>query len=87
MSLTMLAFVVVATARALRENPQLNARVLDDAYVVLHDINIGVAVDSPDGLVVPVVRRADELGRPRASCARSTTWPSAPARARSRSTT
>jgi pyruvate/2-oxoglutarate dehydrogenase complex dihydrolipoamide acyltransferase (E2) component len=62
MSLTMLAFVVVATARALRENSQLNARVLDDAYVVLHDINVGVAVDSPDGLVVPVVRRADELG-------------------------
>lgn len=62
MSLTMLAFVVVATARALRENPSLNARVLDDAYAVLHDINIGVAVDSPDGLVVPVVRRADELG-------------------------
>lgn len=62
MSLTMLAFVVVATARALRENPQLNARVLDDAYVVLHDVNIGVAVDSPDGLVAPVVRRADELG-------------------------
>jgi 2-oxoglutarate dehydrogenase E2 component (dihydrolipoamide succinyltransferase) len=62
MSLTMLAFVVVATARALRENPSLNSRVTDDAYVVLHDINIGVAVDSPDGLVVPVVRRADELG-------------------------
>jgi 2-oxoglutarate dehydrogenase E2 component (dihydrolipoamide succinyltransferase) len=62
MSLTMLAFVVVAVARALRENPQLNARVLDDAYVLLHDVNIGVAVDSPDGLVAPVVRRADELG-------------------------
>jgi 2-oxoglutarate dehydrogenase E2 component (dihydrolipoamide succinyltransferase) len=62
MSLTMLAFVVVAVARSLRENPQLNARVLDDAYVVLHDVNIGVAVDSPDGLVAPVVRRADELG-------------------------
>ncbi len=62
MSLTMLAFVVVATARALHENPQVNARVLDDAYVVLRDVNIGVAVDSPDGLVVPVVRRADELG-------------------------
>jgi 2-oxoglutarate dehydrogenase E2 component (dihydrolipoamide succinyltransferase) len=62
MSLTMLAFVVVAVARALRENPQLNARVLDDAYVVLHDVNIGVAVDSPEGLVAPVVRRADELG-------------------------
>jgi 2-oxoglutarate dehydrogenase E2 component (dihydrolipoamide succinyltransferase) len=62
MSLTMLAFVVVATARALRENPTMNARVIDDAYALLHDINIGVAVDSPDGLVVPVVRRADELG-------------------------
>ncbi len=62
MSLTMLAFVVVATARALHENPSLNARVLDDAYVVIHDVNVGVAVDSPDGLVVPVVRRADELG-------------------------
>jgi 2-oxoglutarate dehydrogenase E2 component (dihydrolipoamide succinyltransferase) len=62
MSLTMLAFAVVATARALRENPQVNSRVLDDSYVVLQDINVGVAVDSPDGLVVPVVRRADELG-------------------------
>ncbi len=61
-SLTMLAFATVATARALRENPGLNARVLDDAYVVFKDINIGVAVDSPDGLVVPVIRRADELG-------------------------
>jgi 2-oxoglutarate dehydrogenase E2 component (dihydrolipoamide succinyltransferase) len=62
MGLTMLAFVVVATAHALRENLALNARVLDDAYVLLRDINLGVAVDSPDGLVVPVVRRADELG-------------------------
>jgi 2-oxoglutarate dehydrogenase E2 component (dihydrolipoamide succinyltransferase) len=61
-ALTMLAFVVVAAARSLRENPQLNARVLDDAYVVLKDVNLGVAVDSPEGLVVPVVRRADELG-------------------------
>lgn len=62
MSLTMLAFVVVATAHALRENLALNARVLDDAYVIMRDINVGVAVDSPEGLVVPVVRRADELG-------------------------
>ncbi len=62
MSLTMLAFLVVAAARAIRENPAMNSRVLDDAYVIHKDINIGVAVDSPDGLVVPVVRRADELG-------------------------
>jgi 2-oxoglutarate dehydrogenase E2 component (dihydrolipoamide succinyltransferase) len=62
MSLTMLAFVVVAVARAIRENPTVNARVLDDSFVVFKDVNIGVAVDSPDGLVVPIVRRADELG-------------------------
>lgn len=62
MSLTMLAFVVVAVARAIRENPTINARVLDDSFVIFKDVNIGVAVDSPDGLVVPVVRRADELG-------------------------
>jgi 2-oxoglutarate dehydrogenase E2 component (dihydrolipoamide succinyltransferase) len=61
-ALTMLSFAVVATARALREHPDLNARVIDDAYVILKDVNVGVAVDSPDGLVVPVVRRADELG-------------------------
>ena len=61
-SLTMLAFVVAATARALRENPNVNARVLDDSFVMFKDVNLGVAVDSPDGLVVPVVRRADELG-------------------------
>ncbi len=62
LSLTMLAFAVVTTARALRENPQMNTRVLDEAFVVLQDINVGVAVDSPEGLVVPVIRRADELG-------------------------
>ncbi len=62
LSLTMLAFAVVATAKALRETPSINARVLDDSYVLFKDVNIGVAVDSPDGLVVPVVRRADELG-------------------------
>jgi 2-oxoglutarate dehydrogenase E2 component (dihydrolipoamide succinyltransferase) len=60
-SLTMLSFVCAATVRALREFPALNARVLDDAYVVLQDINLGVAVDAPDGLVVPNVKRADEL--------------------------
>ena len=61
-ALTMLAFVAVAAGKALRENLALNARVLDDSYVIFGDVNLGVAVDSPDGLVVPVIRRADELG-------------------------
>ncbi len=42
-----------ATVKALREFRELNARVLDDAYVLLRDVNLGVAVDTPDGLVVP----------------------------------
>lgn len=60
-SLTYLAFTLAATARALREFPELNARVLDDAYVKLRDVNLGIAVDTPEGLVVPVIRNADEL--------------------------
>lgn len=60
-SLTFLAFIMAAVARALRENPVLNARVLDDAYVKLRDINLGLAVETPGGLIVPVIRNADEL--------------------------
>jgi 2-oxoglutarate dehydrogenase E2 component (dihydrolipoamide succinyltransferase) len=61
LNLTFLAFAVAATARALREFPELNARVLDDAFVKLAEINIGIAVDTDEGLVVPVVHNADEL--------------------------
>jgi 2-oxoglutarate dehydrogenase E2 component (dihydrolipoamide succinyltransferase) len=60
-SLSYLAFVCAATVRALREFKELNARVLDDAYVLLRDINLGVAVDTPEGLVVPVIKNADSL--------------------------
>lgn len=61
LSLTYLAFVVAATARALREFPELNARVLDDAFVKLKHLHIGIAVDTDAGLVVPVIKNADEL--------------------------
>jgi 2-oxoglutarate dehydrogenase E2 component (dihydrolipoamide succinyltransferase) len=59
--LTYLAFVCAATVQALREHRDLNARVLDDAYAILADVNLGVAVDTPDGLVVPVIKNADTL--------------------------
>jgi len=59
--LTYLAFALAATARALREFPDLNSRVLDDAYVKLAEVNLGVAVDTDKGLVVPVIRNADDL--------------------------
>ncbi|MFN8224838.1 MAG: dihydrolipoamide acetyltransferase family protein [Gaiellales bacterium] len=55
------AIVVELIAGALREHPLLNARVAGDEIEVLADLNIGVAVDTPDGLLVPVVHRADTL--------------------------
>jgi 2-oxoglutarate dehydrogenase E2 component (dihydrolipoamide succinyltransferase) len=60
-NLTFLSFICAAVARSLRENRGVNARVLDDAFVLLRDINLGIAVDTPEGLVVPVVKNADEL--------------------------
>jgi 2-oxoglutarate dehydrogenase E2 component (dihydrolipoamide succinyltransferase) len=61
LGLTYLAFAIAATARALREFPELNARVLDDAFVKLGEVNVGIAVDTDQGLVVPVIRNTDEL--------------------------
>jgi 2-oxoglutarate dehydrogenase E2 component (dihydrolipoamide succinyltransferase) len=61
LGLTYLAFAIAATARALREFPELNSRVLDDAFVKLAEVNVGIAVDTDQGLVVPVIRNTDEL--------------------------
>ena len=61
LSLTFLAFVCAAAIKALRENPEMNARVLDSSYVVLKDIHLGVAVDTPGGLIVPSIKQADQL--------------------------
>jgi len=60
-SLTFLAFVCAAVVKALREHPEVNARVLEGSYVVLKDIHLGVAVDTPGGLIVPSIKQADQL--------------------------
>lgn len=60
-SLTFLSFVCAATVRALHEHPEFNARVLENSYVILRDVNLGVAVDTPGGLIVPSIKHADEL--------------------------
>jgi 2-oxoglutarate dehydrogenase E2 component (dihydrolipoamide succinyltransferase) len=59
--LTFLAFICAATVKALRKFPTINARVLDGSYVVLRDLNLGVAVDTPGGLIVPNIKHADQL--------------------------
>jgi pyruvate/2-oxoglutarate dehydrogenase complex dihydrolipoamide acyltransferase (E2) component len=51
--------ILRAVALTLREHPRLNARVIEGAVEVLGDINLGLAVNLADGLVVPVLRHAD----------------------------
>ena len=56
--------VVKATALALKQHPQVNSRWYDDKIVQHHHVHMGVAVAVEDGLVVPVVKFADELALP-----------------------
>jgi pyruvate/2-oxoglutarate dehydrogenase complex dihydrolipoamide acyltransferase (E2) component len=57
---SLLASVVKACADLLREFPELNARLEGDEIVYLERYDIGVAVQTEQGLVVPVVRACDE---------------------------
>jgi len=56
--------VVKAVALALKKHPQVNSQWFDDRMQLNHHVHIGVAVAVSDGLVVPVVRFADELPLP-----------------------
>src|SRR5207302_3418564 len=53
-------FVIRAAALALRHHPNVNASWGDDAITQHGEIHIGVAVSTPEGLITPVVRNADE---------------------------
>ena len=55
------AFVVWAIAHLLPDYPMVNATVSGDSLLYRGDINIGIAVDLNPGLIVPVIRNADEL--------------------------
>jgi pyruvate dehydrogenase E2 component (dihydrolipoamide acetyltransferase) len=59
-SLTFLPFVVQAAAEAIRHYPILNASI-EGANIIYHnEINLGIAVALENGLIVPVIRNADE---------------------------
>jgi pyruvate dehydrogenase E2 component (dihydrolipoamide acetyltransferase) len=60
-NLTYLAFIAKAVADNLRKHAGINAAVGADATVLRRDINLGIAVALDWGLIVPVVRHADEL--------------------------
>jgi pyruvate dehydrogenase E2 component (dihydrolipoamide acetyltransferase) len=60
-NLTYLAFIAKVVAANLRRHPALNAAVMGESTVFRREINLGIAVALDWGLIVPVVRRADEL--------------------------
>jgi pyruvate dehydrogenase E2 component (dihydrolipoamide acetyltransferase) len=60
--LTMLAFLIKASISALRKFPDVNASLDGDNLVVKQYYHIGFAADTPNGLVVPVIRNADQKG-------------------------
>jgi len=60
MSLTYLPFVVRATVVGLRTYPLLNASLEGNNIIHHNEINMGIAVALENGLIVPVVRQADE---------------------------
>src|SRR5213596_2425189 len=60
-NLTYLAFIAKACAEQLRAHPVVNAAVSGDNIIYRRDVNIGIAVALDWGLIVPVVKRADEL--------------------------
>jgi pyruvate dehydrogenase E2 component (dihydrolipoamide acetyltransferase) len=56
---TFTMLVVRAAALALREHPRLNARLSKGQLVESAEVNMGIAIDDPGGLMVPVIRHAD----------------------------
>ena len=60
--ITMLAFVIKAVVAALKKFPTFNASLDGDTLVFKQYFNIGFAADTPNGLVVPVIRDADKKG-------------------------
>lgn len=62
--LTILAFIVKATAYALTQHPRFNSHLSDDntQIILRKSVNMGIAVATDDGLIVPVIKNAHEKG-------------------------
>jgi pyruvate dehydrogenase E2 component (dihydrolipoamide acetyltransferase) len=58
---TLTALLVRLVAWALSRHPYLNASLIEGAVHLWKDINVGVATAAPNGLIVPVIRNADQL--------------------------
>jgi pyruvate dehydrogenase E2 component (dihydrolipoamide acetyltransferase) len=61
-SITINDLVIKAAAATLREIPTVNASWTDDGMVFYDDVDVSVAVAIPDGLITPIIRKADQKG-------------------------
>jgi pyruvate dehydrogenase E2 component (dihydrolipoamide acetyltransferase) len=59
---TMLAFLIKASVAALKKFPEFNASLDGDQLVLKNYFHIGFAADTPNGLMVPVIKDADKKG-------------------------
>jgi 2-oxoglutarate dehydrogenase E2 component (dihydrolipoamide succinyltransferase) len=59
--LSYLPFIAIALCRAIAEHPVVNATFTDTHLLQWQTVNLGIAVDTPDGLLVPVIRDAQSL--------------------------
>jgi len=62
LKITMLAFLMKAAVAALKKFPEFNSSIDGDDLVLKKYFNIAFAADTPNGLVVPVIRDADKKG-------------------------
>ncbi len=54
------AILIPVLSRALRAYPKMNAVFEDNTVKIIENVNIGIAVDTPEGLIVPVLKDADK---------------------------
>jgi pyruvate dehydrogenase E2 component (dihydrolipoamide acetyltransferase) len=66
--ITLVSFLVKACAATLRVFPSVNASLDGEEVVIKKYVHVGVAVNTPGGLLVPVVRNADQLGVREIAC-------------------
>lgn len=59
--LTYMPYLALATIQALKAHPLVNATWTDDGILLKREVNLGMAVAVPSGLIVPVIRGADSL--------------------------
>ena len=62
--LSYLPFIARAACVAIAEHPEINATFLGERAIHWQAVNLGVAVDTPEGLLVPVIRDCDRLNAP-----------------------